>query len=166
MMEKTWSQQAYSWRAGLIAYALLSCTRPPPLKPELVLERTECFGTCPIYTLTVSGDGSAKFEGRRFTAVSGRAAWRIPSDTAEALIAAFERQREEFLASHPAGSPPCGLEVVTEGRAIIVLRRAGVVDSLSRYTDCQERGTDRFAGLAARIDQAVDVRKYVRGSAQ
>lgn len=30
-----------------------------------------CFGTCPMYTVSIRPDGSGTFEGRRFTAVTG-----------------------------------------------------------------------------------------------
>ncbi len=35
-----------------------------------------CFGTCPMYTISIRPDGSGTFEGRRFTAVTGTRAFR------------------------------------------------------------------------------------------
>jgi hypothetical protein len=33
---------------------------------EITLERTACFGTCPMYKLTLMRDGTATYTGRRF----------------------------------------------------------------------------------------------------
>lgn len=33
---------------------------------EITLERTACFGTCPIYKITLRRDGTATYVGRRF----------------------------------------------------------------------------------------------------
>lgn len=35
-----------------------------------------CFGTCPMYTVSIRPDGSGTFEGRRFTAVTGTRSFR------------------------------------------------------------------------------------------
>src|SRR5690349_3828500 len=40
-------------------------------------QTTACFGTCPVYTLTVRSDGTATFEGARYTAVRGRRDFRV-----------------------------------------------------------------------------------------
>lgn len=36
-----------------------------------------CHGTCPAYKVTVSSDGHGIFEGERYTAVTGRRAFRV-----------------------------------------------------------------------------------------
>lgn len=38
---------------------------------EIVLERTWCFGWCPIYTLTIGGDGKVRYEGRKLVVREG-----------------------------------------------------------------------------------------------
>ncbi|WP_114951903.1 DUF6438 domain-containing protein [Sphingosinicella terrae] len=44
------------------------------------LETGPCFGTCPVYRVTVSADGSGSFEGRRFTAVTGTRRFEVTPD--------------------------------------------------------------------------------------
>ena len=34
---------------------------------SIELERTACYGTCPIYTFTLDSEGKGSFEGKRFT---------------------------------------------------------------------------------------------------
>lgn len=38
---------------------------------EVTLERTACFGTCPIYKVTVRRDGTISYEGKRFVQLEG-----------------------------------------------------------------------------------------------
>ncbi len=38
----------------------------------LKIKRTGCFGTCPIYEMTLFSDGSAKYTGKRFVEVTGK----------------------------------------------------------------------------------------------
>lgn len=56
--------------AGLTA----GCATMPP-KPiadaAITYETAPCFGTCPVYAVTIRPDGSGTFEGKRFTAVTG-----------------------------------------------------------------------------------------------
>ena len=37
----------------------------------ITLERTTCFGVCPVYTLTIYGDGRVVYEGTRFVRTEG-----------------------------------------------------------------------------------------------
>ena len=37
----------------------------------LQISKTPCYGKCPIYTLNIDQDGSAHFEGERFTDIKG-----------------------------------------------------------------------------------------------
>jgi Domain of unknown function (DUF6438) len=50
-------------------------------------ETGPCFGTCPVYRLTVSPDGTGTFEGRRFTAVTGERSFRVTPDQYRAFAA-------------------------------------------------------------------------------
>jgi hypothetical protein len=69
---------------GLVALAAAACgggdssgpSTTPTTTPEfagfsVTLERGACFGACPIYTVTVRGDGSVTYSGERYVAVTG-----------------------------------------------------------------------------------------------
>jgi len=55
---------------------------------SISFETGPCFGTCPVYKVTVRPDGTGMFEGRRFTAVTGERAFRV----SPAQYRAFEAQ--------------------------------------------------------------------------
>jgi hypothetical protein len=57
------------------------------------LERTACFGTCPVYSVTIDAKGNVTYEGFRFVRVGGRQRDRIPIARVAALLEAAERIR-------------------------------------------------------------------------
>jgi hypothetical protein len=71
--------------------------RPPPPAPDtngagvtISLTRGACFGTCPIYRVTIHGDGSSIYDGERFVAVAGHREYQVPAASVAKLVADFE----------------------------------------------------------------------------
>ncbi len=66
-----------------------------PEKPALEspvlasLERTACFGFCPVYTVTVHADGSVDYHGERFVVTQGDASGQLTAEQMTALRRAF-----------------------------------------------------------------------------
>ena len=57
----------------------------------MTLERTACFGFCPIYKLTVYGNGKVVYEGKRFVKVTGTRTTTISQTAVRKLIADFQK---------------------------------------------------------------------------
>jgi hypothetical protein len=55
------------------------------------LERTGCYGECPVYRLTVSTDGSVVYVGARWVKVLGRREYKLSQAQLSDLESAFER---------------------------------------------------------------------------
>lgn len=55
----------------------------------LTLERTACFGACPIYTVTVYDDGTVVYQGERFVDVTGEQTLQIDPATVDRMVQAF-----------------------------------------------------------------------------
>ncbi|MGB0388596.1 MAG: DUF4377 domain-containing protein [Ardenticatenaceae bacterium] len=55
----------------------------------ITLERTACFGTCPIYTVTVYGDGRVEYEGTDYVDVTGAQSSNIGVGGVSQLVEAF-----------------------------------------------------------------------------
>ena len=101
------------WLAPLLACVLLVCLgacgkkkapadstsidqpHPPDSVPGAqaiaTLERTGCYGECPVYRLTVHSDGSVVYVGTRWVKVQGRQVYKISEARLAELQAAFER---------------------------------------------------------------------------
>lgn len=58
--------------------------------PVITLERTACFGTCPVYTVGIFEDGTVVYEGERSVAVPGEQISQIAPETVALMIGAFE----------------------------------------------------------------------------
>ena len=57
----------------------------------ITLERTACFGTCPVYSLTINGDGTVVYEGKDFVVVKGKVETTITQEQIDELISEFEK---------------------------------------------------------------------------
>lgn len=56
-------------------------------------ETSPCFGTCPVYVVTVRPDGSGTFEGQRFTATTGTRAFTASPEAVRRFAAALAPYR-------------------------------------------------------------------------
>jgi len=91
--------------ALLVASALaFACARRAPEGPvvdselthqvsaadRVFLERGSCFGTCPVYTVSLDRSGVVRFEGRRFVADTGVFSAVVPPMRVDSLLAELE----------------------------------------------------------------------------
>jgi hypothetical protein len=68
-------------------------------EPLATLERTPCFGTCPVYKVTIFRDGVVEYEGIRFVKVPGRATGQLSARQLAELRTLFQRNGYLGLAS-------------------------------------------------------------------
>jgi hypothetical protein len=54
-----------------LALGYQSTGQAPSHETRVTLERTSCFGMCPVYRLEIRGDGTVTFEGKMFVRVTG-----------------------------------------------------------------------------------------------
>ncbi len=66
-------------------------SQPVSQPVALTLERTACFGFCPIYKLTVYGNGKVVYEGKRFVKITGTRTTTISQQAVRKLIADFQK---------------------------------------------------------------------------
>jgi len=90
---------AWAFTSGLIGLLLFilpltGCknTAEPATQEELVikLERTACFGACPVYSLTIKGNGTVIYEGKDFVQTKGVQETTVGPDVINQLLLAFE----------------------------------------------------------------------------
>lgn len=55
----------------------------------IVLQRNGCYGTCPIYKLTIYGDGKVVYEGKNFVKEKGSKTTNISQDEVARLVSRF-----------------------------------------------------------------------------
>lgn len=111
MMKKVFLSLALVEGALLLALlALVGCKRensPAPVgeqaEPLITMEKTECFGTCPVYTIRIFADGRAEYEGIKNVQKIGRYQQQLSTETIDSLILAFEaagfwQMEDEYVA--------------------------------------------------------------------
>ncbi len=57
----------------------------------ITLERTPCYGLCPVYKLTIYGKGRVVYEGEMFVKVTGKRTSTVSKRKIRQLISEFER---------------------------------------------------------------------------
>ena len=132
---------------------------PPDLK--ITLERTECFGFCPVYKLTITADGTVVFEGRRFVKQEGaqiRSA--VNRERLKQLMAEFDRVKffsleddySEIRLSCPTDQPS----------AITSIRINGKSKTINHYLGCLEPKVPKgLTELENKIDEIVNTAQWL-----
>lgn len=85
----------------------------------ITLERGMCFGTCPVYTLTLSSNGTVLYDGQMYVKETGNRTGTISSSDFSSLISSFEEAgfdqlRDEYLAYNITDMPSAVL-IVQDG---------------------------------------------------
>jgi hypothetical protein len=85
------------------------------------LERTSCFGECPVYSVTIDAKGNVTYEGTRFVRVEGRQTDRIAVSRVAALVEAVDRARffelDDKYRAEVTDNPTTFVTVTRDGRS-------------------------------------------------
>ena len=126
-----------------------------PADTIIRLERTACFGPCPIYTVAIDARGTVTWVGEKFVRVVGRQTARVPPSVVAALLAQAERigffdMRDVYrVIENPNGTvttvsdlPTKDVTVTVNGRTKRIEDYLGAPDALGEF----ERAIDEAAG--------------------
>lgn len=148
-----------------------------PADIEITLERSACFGTCPDYRVTITGDGSVRFSDREVN-FPGAAAevhsmfngqnvlWSGTHD-AEVSPQAVAELIEKFRASHFMGMKPEYTAGVTDNPTYALTLRVG--KTTKRVVDYVGNEVGMPASVTAledAVDELAGTQRWVRGNAQ
>lgn len=78
----------------LLSCLIHACSGPRTITGEdllIELQRTPCFGSCPVYTLQIDKNGNGLFEGVENVAKTGRFSFSISQDELTEIKSAFRR---------------------------------------------------------------------------
>lgn len=77
--------------------------------PAVTLERTACFGGCPVYTISVSAQGDVQYEGKAHVRKLGGATGKVPPQRVDVLLTELERAGYfTFAERYTSPEPTCG----------------------------------------------------------
>src|SRR5262245_5862365 len=146
--------------AVLLAVVLLTSAAAQPAgapDAEITLERTACFGTCPVYSVRILGQGDVEYTGKAHVRVVGPARRRISVAAVRQLLDIVERagyfqmEPEYRYLIGPDGSRGTVTDLPTTTTGVrIGDRRHRVVDYAFAPDALRqiERAIDRTAGTA------------------
>lgn len=85
----------------------------------ITLERTACFGGCPVYTVTVSSTGEIQYEGKAHVRKFGAATAKVPRERIEVLLSELERGGYFSFAERYTSAEPNCRRYVTDSPSVI-----------------------------------------------
>ena len=134
---------------------------PVPAEGHISLERRPCFGTCPVYTVTLERSGAIVFEGRRFVADTGTFTGSIPSARADSLFRELDAAGWFALADRYAmGAPGCEHFATDLPSVVTEVRMGGRTKRVEHDYGCTDAPA-KLASLEQRIDEVAGVRRWV-----
>ena len=154
-------------RASCVAAAALGCAAGAAAQtaaaPEAVvvrLERTSCFGECPVYSVTIDGRGNVVYEGAKFVRVEGRQTDTIPASRVAAIVATAERigffgLRDQYRSiRNPDGTTSSVTDLPT---TIVTISRDGKPKRVEDYIGAPEG----LKQLEREIDEAARTKRWI-----
>lgn len=143
---------------------------PQPVSQDALAEtvitllRTSCRRGCPVYKLTIFGDGKVLFDGSKHVRKKGKAEGFISQENLEELIIEFQNIYFFNLNdAYTTKSKHCRQSVRHMSSAMTSLTLGGRHKRINHYHGC--RGSDVFARLSsleAKIDEAVNVDQWIK----
>jgi len=131
---------------------------------SITLERTACFGTCPVYKLTIASDGTVTFQGERSTKTNGTAVGHIN-------VADFRRLKDDFAQinyfslpdAYLPGTKECPRNVTDMPSANTSIRLNEKFKRVSHYLGCGDAGAlSRLTALENKIDEVAGTEKWIK----
>ncbi|MDZ4689956.1 DUF6438 domain-containing protein [Terricaulis sp.] len=142
--------------ALVAAIAMVACApteAPAEEGPmQITLQRTECYGHCPAYTVTIDGDGAVTYEGRAFVNVTGRQTAQVPSADVARLLERFDAVGFDQLNDEYRGQmtdlPTTTITLIRDGRTKRLVDYGGTSAGMPREIRDLQAEIDRVAGTA------------------
>jgi len=129
----------------------------------ITLERLGCFGTCPVYKLTIAADGAVVFEGRRFVK-EARASKKsaINQEQLKELLAEVDRVKFFLEDDYSSDSRVCNEGMDDSQATITSIRINGKSKTVSHFDGCTgPKGPKDIAELEKKIDEIVNTAQWL-----
>jgi hypothetical protein len=127
---------------------------------KIELSRSQCYGRCPDYAVTLKGDGSVHFVGVRYVLVPGEHDAHIDPDRVSELVRQFEKAK--FFA---AGDRYIA-EVTDNPTYTLTLTVAGKTKTVTDYVGEQVGMPLVITDLENAVDEVAGTEQWIKGDAQ
>ena len=154
--------------AAFVAFVAVSAlgavAQQEPIPADLLIkmERTQCFGSCPVYTVTIDAKGQVVFEGTQFVATQGQQTDTVPTSSVAALLATARRigffELQDAYRAPISDLPTTFVTVTANGRTKRVEDYFGAppgLKELEKQIDATAR-TDRWIRAAPQAHMPIE----------
>ncbi|MGB8603239.1 MAG: DUF6438 domain-containing protein [Rhizomicrobium sp.] len=120
---------------------------------KIRLSRSTCLGICSDYSIEISGNGTAQYEGRHFVSVTGKQQIKIPPQDVHKLFAAFQDADFLWFRNHNPGCLDTQVNKLTlsyDGRSKTIT-----------YDDCSAPPLAKLIILGQAVDQAANTKQWI-----
>jgi hypothetical protein len=126
----------------------------------ITLERTPCFGTCPVYKLTVHSSGRVEFEGKDFVREKGKRTKQISGRDFARLVKKIESIHFFALEKRYDGKGPdgSGVTVTDLPTRKTTVTKGGESKTVENYF----RGPPGLKELEELIDEVTNSARWIR----
>ena len=118
---------------------------------EITLERTGCYGTCPVYSVTIHSDGTVIYEGKHFVRILGIQTYTIPEESVTELVGMF--YEINYFSLHDRYDVS-----VTDLPTVITSITIG--NETKRVSNYANAGPPRLYELESKIDEITDSQSF------
>lgn len=129
--------------------------------PAVTLERTPCFGTCPVYQVAISRSGIVRFVGKHHVTQQGEAMSEIPAPLVDSLLRELEAGGYfGFADAYVMDSPACG-QYSTDSPTVITSASAGGRTKTIRHDYGCYAAPRELRRLEQRIDEVAGTSHWI-----
>jgi hypothetical protein len=131
--------------------------------PVVTLERTPCFGTCPVYQVTISRSGAVRFVGKQHVTRQGEATAEIPPARVDSLVRELEAGGYfGFADAYVMDSPACGRYATDSPTVITSASAAGRTKTIRHDYGC-DAAPEELGRLERLIDEVAGTSRWIGG---
>ena len=127
--------------------AACSSAEPQGRIAEVTLERTTCFGSCPAYRVTISGNGLVKYEGKSYGKANDIRTKHIDANALRELADEVERVHYFDLRNQYASAEDgCPMSWTDNPSANTSVRTVHASKTIHHYLGCREAARGNSIG--------------------
>lgn len=110
----------------------------------ITLERTACKGTCPVYKVTINGNGTVVYEGRDFVKTTGRVESTISDEKIKQLVSEFNKidyfsLNDSYVERVITDAPSAITSITLGGKTKTIKHYHGDLNAPKELTELEDR---------------------------
>lgn len=140
---------------------------------SLSMKRSHCYGTCPVYELSIQPDGKVLFNGIDYTETKGEVAGSLTDKKMMQLVSEIEEAKFfSFKDSYAQDSGNCPLTATDNPTVTLSVKLNGKEKNITHYLGCRSevnpsggRAASIFPqqlyNLENKIDEIVETKRWI-----